>query len=157
MPSPTVVTSLKGITIGDTLSDVMFRHGDLDKLDRDEDGISNDGEVNYVSRKADVAFTIRNDIVTFVWTICDSEHYTATNGIACGDTGDHIIEQFPNKVRILCAKSTDKSSALKRSYDVIEYGTRYFLYENKVDGFAIADREKLQSLMGINWVPCGKH
>lgn len=153
---PQVVSSLKGITIGDTLSDVMFKHGVLKNLSEEKD--KNGDEVSYWSAKLDMALISRNNVVTEVWQVCDSKEvdHEEVNGIACGDTGERIIKVFPNKVRILCSKTNDKDLSLRRNYDVVEYGARYMLDENKVTGFVIMEGRELQSRFGVNWDVCGK-
>jgi hypothetical protein len=156
---PQVVSSLKGITIGDTLSDVMFKYGDVKKLGEDKDKVPKDGEeISYWSAKRDLAVDVRNNIVTKVWHLCNSKEvdYEEVNGIACGDTGERINTKFPNKVRMLCPKTNDKDLSLSRNYDVVEYGTRYVLDENKVTGFLIMETRELQSMFGVNWDVCGK-
>ena len=79
---------------------------------------------------------------------------TDLNGVRCGDSGDDILKQFGSKVRVLCGTTDDESKMYMRVYDVVEFGTRFTLYTNKVAALSIADKEELRSWVGFNWDFC---
>ena len=165
---PQVVTSLVGISIGEKLSDVVFKQG-LFKKQEDSEGLVSQYQREEIYRQDDkrVSIRIREGIVTAITYRCGSDNPRADgsspnddavspkiNEVVCGDSGDKIKQSFGNKVRVLCRiKETDRSH-LYRVYDVVEYGTRYFLVQNKVTGFYVVDEKRLESLVGFNWSEC---
>lgn len=84
----------------------------------------------------------------------ESSDYTSVNGIGCGDKGDEILEKFGGAVRILCSKNKVEDDSPVRVYDVVKYGTRYYLTQNSVIQILIAQPATLDSYVGINWDKC---
>lgn len=167
---PQVVTRLKEISIGEKLSDVVFRHGAFEKYERDADTVKKyHGDEDYRHKDKGLSITVREGIVTVVTYSCEKDKKShevgasisweeatglTINGIRCNDSGDKIKELFGGKVRVLCDKRRGKDWQLIRTYDVVEYGTRYFVWQNVVKGLMIADTKELESYVGINWDKC---
>lgn len=149
---PKLVTSLEGIIIGDRLSDVIFKHGAFEK---DKTLPNGDEEIFFNPRKR-LVLGVRNGVVRNIMYYCKRKEldFTSVNHIQCEDSGEEIYETFSNAVRVLCENITDKSLPQIRVYDAVEYGTRYRLFENKVDAFVVAEKSQLQSWAGLNWIPC---
>ena len=150
---PQVVSSLKGIGIGDRWSDVVFRHGEFlvqkkAKVRKYED------EVDYLNKEKNILVSVRNGLVFSVMYECGADRgSTDLNGVHCGDSGDDILKQFGSKVRVLCG-TDDESKMYMRVYDVVEFGTRFQLIINKVAALIVADKEELRSWVGFNWDLC---
>lgn len=150
-----VATSLGGIAIGEKFSDVVFRQGQFEKRATPADVVLKyQDQEQYEKKDERKRVRVRGGIVETVSYKCKASDYTSVNGIACGDSGDKIREIFGEGVRILCRKRNDESAQLARVYDVIEYGTRYFVLSNNVSHFEIATPKELETLVGLNWDQC---
>jgi len=154
---PRVVTSLKGITLGEKFSDVVFRLGQFEKLKSDKNKKRKHRDRDYKLKKERIVISVRDENINSITYICnDDENYEYTEilSISCYDLGDKIKKKFSNKIRVQCSKNTDKTAPLFRTYDVVEYGVRYYLFRNKVFRFLIADKKELESYANINWGEC---
>ena len=153
---PRVVTSLQGIAIGEKLSDVVFNHGAFERKKRDPDSVRKYQDTeDYEQKDKVLRISVRSGIVVSVDYGCKSEFdYASLNRISCDDSGDKIKELFGSKVRVLCSKKVDENSRFFRVYDVSEYGTRYYVWRNKVKALLIANKEELESWVGLNWDKC---
>ena len=78
---------------------------------------------------------IHKNKVSAIRYFCNLNGYDATsiNRIGCGDSSDNIINKFNDGSTILCKEDHNRS----RIYSVDTYGISYFLFENKVIGFAV--------------------
>lgn len=151
---PQVVSSLKGIGIGDRWSDVVFRHGEFFVQEKAKVRVYEDG-VDYLNKEKNIFVTVRNGVVFTVAYGCQEDRgSTDLNGVHCGASGDDILKQFGSKVRVLCRTTDDETKMYARVYDVVEFGTRYHLYTNKVDALIVADKEELRAMVGFNWDLC---
>ena len=155
---PQLMTQLGEISIGEKMSDVFFKHGDFKELidpDYNDRGVR-----NYTNTEKHISITVNDGTVRTIHYLCQETDYKSVNGIACGDSGEMIKEKFGSGVRILCRKveKQGKFAGIKdpfsRTYDVIDYGTRYYLAMNKVVAIMIASQKDLQSFVGINWDKC---
>jgi hypothetical protein len=155
---PKLITSLEGISLGDPFSDVIFKHGAFDKVDIKNVAHRNANEEEFVNFKKRTMLGVVNGVVRNVSYHCKEKEldFTSVNHIRCGDSSETIYETFSKGVRVLCEKSAsaDKSSPVSRVYDVVEYGTRYLLVENKVETFIVVEKSELQGWVGFNWHPC---
>lgn len=155
---PHLITSLEGISIGDKLSDVAFKHGVFEKREVTEGAVKKYAdEESYVSKQGRTSFEVRGEIVRSVGYICNGKEldFTRVNGIQCGNTGDAIVkEAFGDKVRVLCERQPDANFLPTIVFDVVEYGTRFGVVQNKVGAFFISSKDELQSLTAYNWIPC---
>lgn len=151
-----VVTSLKGIAIGEKLADVVFKHGAFEKREKKVDDVRKyQDEEDYEQKDKRVGISVRSGVVVSINYICGNESdYTSLNRISCDDSGDKIKELFQNRVRVLCSKKSDEGAQFRRVYDVVEYGTRYLVGQNKVAGFLTTNKRELESLVGLNWDEC---
>src|SRR5262245_12675242 len=84
---PNVVTSLKGISIGDKFSDVVFRHGEFEKLEAESRQKYLDEE-KHVQGDLRVTVGVRKGIVEDVSYLCDQERtdYSEVNRISCNNS-----------------------------------------------------------------------
>lgn len=102
--------------------------------------------------------TIENNMVIDILYNCTNESvdYSEINGIRCGRKGEEILDKFGSDVRVLCEKEPDKGDTrdVNRVYDVVRFGTRYFLAKNSVTAMMIASPATLESYIGKNWVKC---
>lgn len=101
--------------------------------------------------------TIKDNLVASIFQSCVPEFggSMTVNQIGCGNTGDEILSKFGGDVRILCEIKKDNGSSPTRVYDVLKYGTRYYLTTNLVEAIMIATPSTLESYVGINWDRCG--
>lgn len=153
---PDVVTSLFGISIGEKFSDVVFKHGEFKLSELSERAIKkNDASQRYYNADKRVAINVLAGTVTsIIYGCAESLEYSSLNGIACGDSGDRIFERFKGNVRVQCPTTPDKGSEYTRVYDVVQYGTRYYVILNKVQGLGVFEKQELESLVGLNWGAC---
>lgn len=100
-----------------------------------------------------VYVNIKNNKIDFIAHNCKNDSYDGTelNGIRCGSTGDEILNKFGSDVRVLCSM---EKNGLRRAYDVVKYGTRYYLDKNTVHQMAIFPPAALESNVGKNWDKC---
>lgn len=102
----------------------------------------------------DVYVFIKNNKIDVIAHKCnDGYDGTELNGIGCASKGDEIINKFGSAVRVQC--STDKDINTSRVYDVVNYGTRYYLEKNTVNRMSIFSPATLESNIGENWGKCG--
>lgn len=101
----------------------------------------------------EVRVNVKDNQIESIGHLCNdkSSDYTSVNGIRCGGKGEEILEKFGGAVRILCAKKNDSPT---RVYDVVKYGTRYYLTKNSVIQILIAQPATLDSYVGINFDKC---
>ena len=82
------------------------------------------------------------------------------NGVTCGDKGEKIISRFDGDVRVLCrikAKQEGpwtKYEQLGRVYDVVKYGTRFYLEQNSIFAMEIASPQNIEADIGVDWEKC---
>jgi hypothetical protein len=152
---PQPITSLEGISVGEKMSDVVFRHGEFKRIESPGARRANDHDEDYSNHNNQIHISVRDGVVRLVSYVCKKDlDYTRVNTIGCGSPGDLIQKKFPGQVRVLCARGDKQADALVRVYDVVEYGTRYLLARNEVHAFIVAGSEELKGLVGINWHPC---
>lgn len=101
-----------------------------------------------VEFKDGFAYTIQHGCKT------DGLDATTVNGITCGATGEQIREKFGSSVRVLCSTRKIGDADERRVFDVVELGTRYRLFQNRVDGFTVAKPEDLRDFTKNNWSAC---
>ena len=109
-----------------------------------------------------VGVTLRNNIIESIAYSCilDEHDPTSLNGIKCGDSGEEILRKFRTDVRVLCAVKAKQAAPwsqyeqLRRVFDVVRYGTRYYLSQNIVTNIEVASPETLRSSVGIDWDKC---
>ena len=147
-----VITSLKGVSLGDKLSEVAFRHGSFEKQLKNVDSVEQyEDEEYHFQTEVGLQLGVREGVVTTVAYICNKESdSTALNRVLCGDSGDKVKDLFPTKLRVLC----HKNNKLMRVFDVVEYGTRYFVRQNRIEGFLVTSIKVLESSSGFKWEPC---
>lgn len=111
-----------------------------------------DGE--YFFNDVNVVTKTKNNVVNLIGYICKNDSYDEAelNGIKCGRNGDEILNKFGGAVRVLCNTSEDEVTS--RVYDVVKYGTRYYLEKNLVIQMAIFPPAELELAIGKNWGKC---
>lgn len=158
---PSTIRKLDEISLGDKLSDVSFRLGEFKEVPKGKDlSVKYPDEIDYENKTigGKLGFSIHNGVVFTINYACNDNgsNYIRINGIECGSDGDRVLDRFKDNVRVLCSNAVkyDDSYRFVRVYDVVEYGVRYMLVKNRVEGFIVADKDELKSFIGINWVPC---
>jgi hypothetical protein len=153
---PHVVTQLNGITLGDKLSDTLFKNSGFvnsGKNTRSPDLINEDF---YHNDETKTTIEVEKNTVNVVRYACSNSYaHTKVNGISCGDNGEEIKERFASDVRVQCLKDDyNKEASSYRVYDITKYGIRYLLKTNTVIGFVITTPERLFTYTGKNWIAC---
>jgi hypothetical protein len=154
---PKVVTSIEGVSLGETLSDVAFRYGEFSKQSSDEQKkVGKDDAESYVSEKKRLMINVRAERIESIVYLCkDDSDYTASGGITCGYSGEAIFSRFGGAVRVKCLiKAENEISKLTRAYDIPKFGIRYLLHQNRVIGFYVMDAKMRSDAIGINWHAC---
>jgi len=141
---PKVITEFKGVKLGESLSDVTFKLGNPEKVKNEWYGYSS----------PDRGVKIQDGKVSFITYFCKNSDYTKLNGIKCNSSGDTIFKRFGKDVRVLCDMGKERDDKLIRAYDVMKYGTRYYLYTNLVYRMGITSPETLKSSIGTRWDHC---
>jgi hypothetical protein len=136
-------------------SELQNLYESLKKEEADETSKgSNDGVYVILDKRV----TISNGEIESIILDCtmDSLYRPKINGIGCGDTSEEITSKFDRNLRVLCSNvsDNDNSKHAQRVYDVVKYGTRYYLYQNKVNYILLTSPSTLESYFGINWVKC---
>lgn len=149
---PQLITQLAGVSVGEKLADVFFKHGDF-KRDAKRDP-NDKSEERYENTEKNTYILVKDGKVTNVAYYCQPFDYKPINGINCDDSGEKIKEKFGDRVRILCLNEKTEGGKFERAYDVVDYGTRYVLHMNKVVAMVIASPKDLQSYVGMNWDKC---
>lgn len=151
---PQSVTSIKGISLGDKLSDALFKNPgfSIDEAASKEDGWG----IVYENRESRVYFRVMDGKIFTAGYFCKSEYeYTTINGISCGDTGDRLVEKYGNDLRVQCLRDKkDKQYLNYRVYDISRFGIRHLVINNKVAAFDAIPQVELEQATGKNWGPC---
>ena len=154
---PQVVTSLEGLSLGEKLSDVVFRFGKFkeDPLEESQQGKS-DGSERYTNDEKRIVVYVLGGLIERVIYLCKSDiDYTSVSKIRCGDAGEEVLSRFGRGVRVQCqTKMENSADELMRVYDIPDFGVRYFLHKNIVVGFSAMDKRRLEGATGINWGGC---
>lgn len=153
---PQLVDQHAGIRLGDSLGDVQFKMGDLQRMPRDKD--SDPTEEIYFSKQSNLQLDVKEGRVNFLAYVCNTEgrDYTSIGHITCADKADDIIEKYGGSVRILCLTTDGKIDNTSRAYDAIQYGLRYILENNSVRVIAVVSPLVLEGFIGKNWTPCNQ-
>ena len=156
-----VVTALKGVQLGQKLAAVVSTHGPFDKEKTPTHTVKKYAdEEDYVQRNGQLRLGVREGVVRSLGYPCiEGRDPTVVNNIACHHFEDRIRKVFGDHLRVLCARVSpdhpNKDLAPHvRAYDAIEYGTRYVVIKDVVQGFIVTDPKELESLVGFNWVKC---
>ena len=176
---PKIITSYKGVKLGDSLNDVNFKLGKFQKelswgefilkdIKKDtpeylkrfkeyQDVIEtekNNDTTDYY--KSPIGIRVKDNKIVSIWESCPGDDfYSSVNGIRCNSSGDEILQKFPDDVRILCQSDIDSKIVMVdgyqyRVYDTIKYGVRYKLKQNKVTELMILDPKILESYFEDN-------
>ena len=155
-----VATSFQGVRLGQPFAAAASTHGPFEKEAVAVARKKYDDEVTYVQKNGALRLSVRNGIVTSISYPCREGDKVVLNNIACHHFEDRIRRVFGERVRVLCAR-VDPDNPNKdiapyvRAYDVVEYGTRYVVIKDVVQGFTVTDPKELESLVGYNWLKCG--
>jgi hypothetical protein len=150
---PKIITDLKGVRLGEKYSDFVFRNPGFKKS---KVNLTTANEINYINEENRLSVSLINGKVESVYYYCGpNSDFTNVNGISCDDFGDKVIEIFAKELRILCGKDkNDLSRHNVRVYDIVKYGVRYFLFNNKVGSVMVTSPEILAGYIGKNWDHC---
>ncbi len=151
---PQLVTSIKGISLGDKLSDALFKNPGFSI---DEAASKKDGESTiYRNKETRVDLDVKDDRIVAVSYFCKSEFdYTSVNGISCHDTGDRLVEKYGNDLKVQCLRDKkDKLYLNYRVYDISRFGIRHHVFNNKVAAFYASMPAELEEATGVNWGSC---
>ncbi len=151
---PQPVTSIKGISLGDKLSDALFKNPgfSIDEAASKEDGQS----TIYRNKEARVDFNSKDDRVIAVSYLCKSElDYTSLNGISCNDAGDRVVDKYGHNLKVQCLRDKNHKLYLDyRVYDISKFGIRHHVFNNKVSAFSASMPAELEKATGKNWGSC---
>lgn len=154
---PTIEKELKGVAIGEKISDVLFKSDGykIENSIKNENGTPpKSNEIAYENQSSRLLVRFENNKVESILYSCSQEHeYTVISKIACGDSSEKIQQRFGDDIRVLCHMNKDFRTN-SRVYDAIDYGIRFHLFYNKVEAITIFRPEKLAHLVGINWSKC---
>lgn len=160
--APQVVRSVEGVTLGEKLSAVSSTYGSFEKEKRDPQVVKkHQDEDDYQQKDGQLRLAVRNGVITTVSYACrPGRDRVMVNYVACHDFEDKIRTVFGERIRVLCAKvrpgdANRDIAPHVRAYDAVEYGTRYIVIKDVVQGFMVMDAKELESLVGLNWVKCG--
>lgn len=179
-----IMKELDGIALGESLKDATFKKGIFESSNQrlinlleeslTREKLSPEKKVEYtkllMKAKEDLAkekekksfdleigetqINVENSKVIHITHECKEYDLTSINGITCNSSSEKILEKYDRKIRILCPKEKSANSDIYRVYDSVEYGVRYFLMQNKVTAFTIANPETLINYININWSSC---
>lgn len=156
-----VITSLDGISIGEKINDVFFKHPDFQLYNSNLE-TSKESEL-YENSDKSVRISVKGGRVEYISHFCKEDYdYTNINGVACGDSGDDLLSKLGDKIRIRCSKSDPDFSEdinlqfkkFSRAYDDVKHGVRYLMWKNKVDGFFVIDNKELETPKNTHWQKC---
>jgi hypothetical protein len=151
---PKVILELKGIKVGEKYSDFVFKNPDF--KEKTIIKYKTLGEMHYEHEERRLSVSVLNNKIDNVVYICENDtDITSINGISCYESGDIIIERFADELRIQChINKTDIMYPSVRVYDVVKYGVRYYVMNNRVLSISISTPDSLLSYKGINWGQC---
>jgi hypothetical protein len=154
---PKVINEFKGIQLGDTYGDLVFKMGkvvkDTKNSERRQSDFpdTNDGIYDVPSTKA-FAWVVRNRVDSIAYQ-CSEDSYDSTqvNGIYCGDSSEKISEKFGDNILVQCqlkddSKIIDPFEHKVRMYEIKKFGVRYFLFENKVAAIDVFSSDGFKTL-----------
>lgn len=179
---PKLITSYKGIELGESLNDVNFKIGGFENIE--QMFITREtAELNKLKNKPEYEAknkSLLDHIAQQKKNIGhDGDYYNESNRTTIIVLNNKIIDithvcsdyDYSGSVSgISCKSSGDKilekfsgeirilcssgKDESSRVYDAIKYGVRYFLTRNVVDGIMIANPKLLESYIGNHWVKC---
>jgi hypothetical protein len=151
---PKKITSLHGVSLGDSLSDVKFKLGVV--FDKEVSGIWESKVYLTDNKNLLYEFSDQDRLKTIGQRCVDEKknsiNIQSINGISCNANGDQVLEKYGKEsIRILCHKTSTENS---RAYDAIDYGIRHILDSDQVGLIYIKTPEDLKTLVGKTWIPC---
>lgn len=139
-----LIQSYDGLSIGDNISDIEFKLGKLKSEGKTKGGGYDIFRPNDNSPK--VIYTVPSGKkVDFIGVDCDKYNEDSFNGIKCGTTSDEIVKKYKNKLKIWCPSSLDKNDDPFRIYDIVEFGTRFYLQKNQVVGIRLLKPDDMKN------------
>lgn len=125
-----LIQSYGGIAIDNSIADVEFKFGKLKS-----EGKTKNGNFEIYVPSKESALTIFTEVsgktVDFIGVDCNKSN-DSFNGIKCGDTSEQILKKYKDKVKIWCPSTVEKDEDPYRIYDIVDFGTRYYLQKNVV-------------------------
>ncbi len=155
---PKKITSLNGVNLGDSLSDVKFRVPLV--LSKELSKAWDQETYSVLTEKIDQNYTFNSDgkldgIVQWCinWKKGTPTSIESINGITCWQKSEDILEKYGEKsIRISCTKD---SLDTQRAYDAVDYGVRYVLSSNSIFGIWLIDPKDLKDISkSKSWIPC---
>jgi hypothetical protein len=150
---PQVMTSFKGITLGEAFSDTTFRLGPFKEIKYGDAP----HEKLFWHEERNVTVTTRDGRVDTISYSCAQRYdNTSINQIGCQDSGERIKEEFQKLTRILCGPDKERNEGAEvRLYEVPKYGVQYILQLDKVTGFLIAAPNAFENIAYLkDWRIC---
>lgn len=173
---PRLVTSIGNVTLGDKLSDVLFRQPDFkqdidyEALAKQYGGVAADSskprdwskfsaediKALYRSNNSSRLIAIEGGHVERIGYSCNERSdYTSIGGIECGASGEVIFNRFKNAVKVQCLRDkSDPDHFRYRAYDVANFGVRYVLESNRVYQFVVMPTSIIATATGVSWGNC---
>lgn len=151
---PKKVTSMNGVTLGESLSDIKFK---LD-IELSESFSKGWESLVYLSKDKRVLFQFSEDkklIRTGELCVYEQGRLISgpvLNGISCSSSGEDILSKYRvGEIKIKCGRDPKNTS---RVYDAINYNIRYTLTGNQVESIAIISPDQFLVVATKNWIPC---
>lgn len=145
---PKFMTTLDGVTLGESEADVLFEKGIPSNPDATPDA-THSKDLFY----GETGISMTDGRVLVIQHSCSRLHgrdYTSLNGIGCGAFGEEIVARFGSDVTRLCVRTPEvQADKLMRMYMVERYNTRYILRQNRVEALSVINGKPTSY-----WVAC---
>jgi len=153
---PKVISSYKGVSIGDKLSDVSFKY----KLQKsNEDAKSKNQTYSLADTNLQVQFYDDSTTVDRIIITCNEGSRDEVNGVACWGSSENIFKKYGKEnIKVFCkdqpASGNNNEIEQLRSYESSIHGVSYGLYLNKIEAILITKPSKDSSKTSKTWRLC---
>ena len=137
-------TDIRGIRLGESMSDLKFRHGDLKQSEMTR---------GYESYVTDLGVTVfaKYNVVEMLTYVCDKDQVkelirgVQLGGISCGSSEETILSKFgKSDVEIMCFEDDPQT----RFYGIKKHNIFYILTKNSVN-FLSVNSNRIEQPIGI--------
>lgn len=137
-----LIQSYQGISLGDKISNLEFKYGRLKFEGKTQGNVP----IYTIEAKPNLVIYKResSDSVSFIGIDC-SNTLDSFNGIKCGTSADELLKKHGKKVKIWCPKELAKDENPYRIYDMVEFGTRFYLSKNEVSHLRIYSPDDMKN------------
>jgi len=139
-----LIQTYDGVAIGDKISDIEFKFGKLKSEGKTKGGGYDILTPTFESPK--VIYTESSGtIVEAIGIDCSKDNTDSFNGIKCGTSSEEILKKHKDKLRIWCPSGQEKDFDPFRIYDLVEFGTRFYLQKNHVIGIRLLKPDTMKN------------